>query len=119
MAQHMKDAIGSVMPKSLASADAAGGPSYNDCSVMARTQYNLMLMDVQRQERQAAQAAAAAEGTAAAEKFLSECEEPGVKKARRDWAEPSNQVGWKAGVTACVMCILPENMYLSKYTTST
>jgi len=64
---------------------------YNDCSAMTRIQdcsccscSNLKLMRVQRQERQAAQAAAAAEGTAAAEKFLSECEEPGVKKARRD-----------------------------------
>ena len=71
-------------PWKSAAALAAAAPLHNDCSVMARTQYNLMLMDVQRQERQAAQAAAAAEGTAAAEKFLSECEEPGVKKARRD-----------------------------------
>jgi len=71
-------------PWKSAAALAAAAPLYNDCSVMARTQYNLMLMRVQRQERQAAQAAAAAEGTAAAEKFLSECEEPGVKKARRD-----------------------------------
>jgi len=51
----MKDAIGSVMPKVNAiglQPDAA--PLYNDCSVMARTRYDLMLMRVQRQEQQAA-----------------------------------------------------------------
>jgi hypothetical protein len=71
-------------PWKSAAALAAAAPLYNDCSVKARTQYDLLLMRVQRQEHQAAQAAARAKGTAAAEKFLSECEEPGVKKARRD-----------------------------------